>query len=161
MKNYNLYRLIIFSIILFSGCKFAKQIIIQEQYFEEFKKKKITEGHYGGYYILDGKKRVYKLKISNHDEIIIESDFEEGQVVYSDRDFLKNIVILYKEGKVYRVVKGNLNIYKKKDKIQVKINVWGIKDMWELVSNSIAEVGNGKHQKLIFEGEIKLKKADN
>lgn len=144
-------------ILTFVSCKLSKQITVQQQYFEEFQKKQITPGHYGGYFILDGTKRIYKLKVSDHDEIIIESDFEEGQVVYADRDFFKHKVILYKDDKVYRVVKGNLNIYKNKDKIEAKINVWGIKDMWELVSDSIPEVEDGKHHELIFEGKINIK----
>ena len=76
------------------ACKANKstQINVQEQYFEEFQKKRISSGHYGGYFILDGTKRIYKLHLSDHDEIIIESDHEEGQVVYSDRDFFKNLV---------------------------------------------------------------------
>ena len=138
----------------------SKQITIQEKYFEEFQKKKVRSGHYGGYFILDGDKRIYKLHLSDREEIIVESDFEEGQVVYSGRDFYKNMVILFNGDDVFRVVKGDLNIYKEKDKLEAKIDVMGIKDMWELVADSIPRIEDGNHHNVVFEGVIEIKKQD-
>ena len=61
---------------------------------------------------------------------------------------------------MYRVVKGNLNIYKDKDKLEAKINVLGIKDMWELVSDSIPRVEDGNHHNIVYEGKIKIKEEE-
>lgn len=153
------FRILILVSVLFFGCKSSKtqQVSIQEKYFEVFQKRNVTSGHYGGYFILDGTKRIYKLHLSDDEEIIVESDFEEGQVVYSDADFYKHMVILYNGNDVFRVVKGNVNIYSYKDKIEVNINVLGIKDKWELVADSIPRVEDGNHHNVVFGGKLKPK----
>lgn len=154
------YSIVLSILLLIAGCKSTQQITVVEEYFEEYQGKQIVAGHYGGYFILDGSKRVYKLHLSTQEEIIIESDFEEGQIVYSGRDFFRNKVILYSKDKVYRVVRGDLNLYKQKDKVEVTINVLGIKDMWELVADSIPRVEDGNHHNVVFEGRIGPKKEE-
>lgn len=145
--------------MFFYSCKSSKtkQINVQQQYFEEFNAKKIISGYYGGYFILDGNKHIYKIYLNTKEEILVESNFEEGQVVYSNADFYKSMVIIFTGNDVFRVIKGDLNIYKHKNNLEVKLNVLGIKDMWELVSDSIPEIEDGNHHNVIFEGKVKRK----
>lgn len=157
------FRILLIVVFFFFGCKSSKtkQVTIQDKYYQEFQKKKVAAGHYGGYFILDGTKRIYQLKLSEEDEIVIESDFEEGQVVYSNLDFYKNKVILFNGNDVFRVVQGSLNIYKDKHGLEAKINVLGIKNMWELVADSIPRVEDGNHHNIVFEGQIQIKEKQD
>ena len=143
-------RLIAILLLMILGCKGSKtkQISIQDKYFEEFQNKKVTEGHYGGYFILDGNKHIYKLHLSNNEEIIIESDSDV--LSYSGDDFRKNMVILYNGSDVFRAVKGRINVVKSKDKLEVSLSVMGIKDLWEFVSDYIPIVEDGNHHIVFF-----------
>lgn len=140
--------------MLLNGCVSSKGV--QSKYFEMFQQKQISAGHYGNYYILDGSKRVFKMNLSEGYEIMVESDSKSGAIIYFSDDFLKDNLVFLFEDEMYKVSEGKFVLYQKKNKIDVSIDVIGVKEIEGTVNDTVPIIEQ-KTQKIIFKGKIKEK----